>query len=112
VDKWFLWVNKGLFVGFLSGCVAVLHSVRNGQFKWHIAVPDLISATIVGHATWALTSSIGSIEEWEMLVLTIIMSINSFIVVGFLLNGELLKKYVSKTFGVNFDSNSKKVSLD
>jgi nucleoside permease NupC len=86
---------EGLVIGFFSGGLKIMYSIRNGTFKWTVAVTDLAGAMIVGYATWEW---IEIEKEWQKVLTTVVMSINTFFIVGLLMNPQLVKIYFTKYF--------------
>ena len=73
--------SKGAQIGVISAIMKIMLSLRNGNFRWIIALTDLIGAGIVGHITYQLASDT-SITEWQVIFITIFNSLNAFVILS------------------------------
>lgn len=98
MSKYLIYWNKGLIIGLFTGLLKIMYAIRNENFKWKLALTDLLGAMIVGYSVWALSAEYMQNTSWQIYLLVIVMSLNSFIVLGFLMNPDLLKTYFKVFF--------------
>ena len=103
MEKAFIYLNKGLLIGFFTGLLKIMYSIRNGDFNWKLALTDLFGAVIVGYSTWALLLEYTESINWQNYIITVVMALNAFILVGFLMNPKLLKNYFNILLGNSHD---------
>ena len=70
--------SKGFLIGFFSGLIKILQDVRMHTFKWYIALTDVFASTIVGYSVYSWSSESDSLEKWQVISMTVMLSLNAF----------------------------------
>ena len=90
-------VSKGTLIGLFSGILKVMQDIRTKTFKWYLALTDIFGSTIVGYTMYEWASESETLKNWQIILITVIFSLNAFVFIGVLTNpkvlGILVKKY-------------------
>ena len=87
-------------IGFGVGVLLILKSIRDGKFQWHIALPNLIGAIIMGYIAYEIGNS--RISEYLNIIWTFFVSINSFLIIDIVSEPELVKKLFARYIGEKY----------
>ena len=82
--------QKGFIIGVLSAISKSALAIRKGDFSFVMFITDLIFTPIVGHAIWKIAMD-SHIPEWQALILTIVISINTFLLIALLTSPKAFK---------------------
>ena len=88
--------NKGIFIGVIAGIIKALNSVRSSKINWAIICTDLTASPLVGYATWHLATLSGELALWEVILLTVFMSLSVFVITSLMTDVEIAKKLIAK----------------
>ena len=106
---WVLITSQGFLIGFFSGLLKMMQDIRNGNFKWFIAITDITASSVVGYSIFEWSSESKSLADWQVIGLTIMLSLNAFFVVKIITNPNLIKKLLSSWFKINLKDEEKEV---
>lgn len=83
-------VTKGVVIGVVAGILKIMQDVRVKSFKWHIAITDLFASSVVGYSVYEWASEAKSLHEWQIIMITVILSLNAFLVVKILTDPKMI----------------------
>ena len=87
--------SNGLLIGFLAGIVLICKSMYDGTFNWWRTLMTVPVSTIVGYSSYEVLS-VTNAPYASILILTIFISLNSFLSVEILTDKELMNKLFDK----------------
>jgi len=79
------WLNKGFVIGLISALLKGATELKNGKFLVTIFAADLVMSCLVGYSMWELMRP-SSLSLWSKYLLTLLISLNGFVVVAILTN--------------------------
>jgi len=87
--------NKGFLVGVFMGILLVLKSIADGNFNYKRAIAIIPSSAIIGYIAYsvAVESGIDNVLAYGW---TVIISLNSFLVVELLTDKAIVQSLVDK----------------
>lgn len=88
-------VSNGLLIGFLAGVVLICKSMYEGTFNWWRTLMTVPVSTIVGYSSYEVLA-VTNAPYASILILTIFISLNSFLSVELLTDKELMNKLFDK----------------
>lgn len=94
-------MSKGTMIGLFSGILKAMQDLRTKSFKWYIAVTDIFAATVVGYTVYEWAGESENLAEWQIILLTVILSLNAFLVVGFLTNPKVVALIFKSIIKIN-----------
>lgn len=83
--------SKGFLIGFISSLLKIMQDIRNGQFRWKIALTDSLGACIMGHTVYSWASESEVLNFWQVYLITVFMSLNVFFVLKLITNAKIAK---------------------
>ncbi len=83
-------MSKGTAIGLFSGLLKLMQDIRNGVFKWYIALTDIVASTVVGYSVYEWAGESQRLDKWQVIILTIMLSLNAFVVVKILTNPKVV----------------------
>ncbi len=98
--------NNGFWIGFFAGVLKIMQDVRASRFKWIIAITDLSAATIVGYSVYQWASESNRLASWQVVGLTVMFSLNAFLVIKIITEPSLVKKIIQSWFKVDLNDNN------
>ncbi len=78
--------NKGVIIGFLAGFTKGVYHMRAGSFIWYAVLGDIVLATLTGYTVYEFANESKILASWQVYLLTLMLSLNAFLVVGLLLD--------------------------
>lgn len=93
--------TKGFIIGFFSGLLKVMQNIRSGTFKWMIAITDMVAAIIAGYSVYQWASDSEVLDEWQVVFLTIVIALNTFIVVRLFTDPVMFRRMIKSWFKVD-----------
>ena len=88
-------VSNGVVIGFLAGLVLICKSIYDGTFNWWRTLMTVPATTIVGYSSYEVLS-VTNAPYYAILILTIFISLNSFLSIEILTDKELMNKLFEK----------------
>jgi len=92
-----LFLNNGTLIGIFASGMLILYAVRNKQLNLLNSLVESIGVVAVGTFVWDWVS-IGSLESYQEVLITLIASLNSFTLVEFLTNTKRLRRFIFMYF--------------
>lgn len=86
--------SKGALIGFFGGLLKVMQDARLGLFKWVKATTELIASTGVGVIMFEWINESSSLSGWKVNFLTLLFSLNAFLLVKVFTDPEVLKAII------------------
>lgn len=112
LEKFFYAIlTKGLAIGLFAGILKIMQDIRIKSFRWHIALTDLFASGVVGYSIYEWASEAKSLHEWQVILITVILSLNAFLVVKILTDPKMITMLIKNWLKVNAnveESDSKK----
>ncbi len=93
--------TKGFLIGFFSALMKVMQDVRGATFKWVIALTDLIAGTSVGYSVYQWSSESEQLANWQIYGLTIMFSLNAFLVVKIVTEPKIVQQLIKSWFKID-----------
>lgn len=87
--------HKGLVIGLWAAVLKVVLAIRTSVFQWFIAISDLIITPLMGLSFYDFAAPSPYLEEWQVVLLTFFISINTFVVVAVITNPRFIKSVLS-----------------
>ena len=101
-DKfWLLVESQGFLIGFFCGLLKIMQDIRNNNFKLLIVITDISASSVVGYSIHQWASESDKLSNWQVVVLTIILSLNAFFVVKIITSPKLIKGLLATWFKVD-----------
>ena len=85
--------HKGLLIGLFLGVFKVMQSMRSGNVKVIFLVTDIIGSTLMGYGAWEMGLE-ADLARPVLIAVTIIMSLNAFIIIPLATNPMVLRAFV------------------
>jgi len=106
IDK--IFENNGFWIGFLAGVLKIMQDLRNAKFRWLIAITDLSASTIVGYSVYAWASESNQLANWQVIGLTIMFSLNAFLVIKIITEPTVVRNIIQSWFKIDLENNNNK----
>ena len=92
---------KGTVIGFITALSKLLNDIRTKNFQWRVFITDLLATPLMGYIAYELVKNIDSISDWQKIVFTIFMSLNTFVVLKLATNPNLVKAMIGSWLKVD-----------
>lgn len=96
--------TKGFIIGFFAGLLKVMQNIRAGTFRWVIALTDMAASIIAGYCVYEWASDSKALDEWQVIFLTLVIALNTFIVVRLFTDPEMFRNLIKSWFKVDIGS--------
>ncbi len=90
--------SKGTLIGLIAGFLKVMQDIREGRFKWVIATTDITASSIVGYSIYSWASESQTLASWQIIGLTVMFSLNAFLVIKIITEPDLIKQLLRGWF--------------
>lgn len=111
--EWIVMIfTKGLIIGIFAGLLKIMQDMRTRTFKWYIALTDLFASMVVGYSIYEWASEAKSLHEWQKIMITVILSLNAFLVVKILTDPKMITLLIRNWIKVNTNELTDKNKID
>ena len=104
--------SKGFWISLLATIMKIVLSIRQQKFHWFIALSDFLFGTLAGYSTYEWASESASLSHFQIIVLTLLSSLNAFLIVMLITDPKIIKVLLNRYLRTNFDikKNEKKTN--
>ena len=93
--------DKGFTIGFFAGLLKILQDVRLKAFIWYVALTDIVASSIIGYSVYSWASESSSLKEWQVITLTVMLSLNAFFVIKLVTSPKVINMLIKTWFKVD-----------